>query len=87
MRRVALKIKNRGNVVTDGSVRFEVTNALTGSELKIAPKVISMLPNDEQITYLDLPLSLNGHYLLVALIDCGEETNLKVAKKELDFNN
>jgi hypothetical protein len=84
--RVAVKIKNKGNVVTDGFLKFELSNKQNGDEVKIAPKNISMLPNDEQTVYLDLPASLQGPYVLVALLDAGEETNLKVAKKELVFN-
>ncbi|NCD72146.1 fimbrial biogenesis chaperone [Mucilaginibacter agri] len=85
--RIAVKIKNTGNVVTDGFISLEATNKTTGDELKLPPRAISMLPNDEQVVYLDLPSTLKGHYLLVALLDSGEETNLKVAKKELDFTD
>ncbi|OKS86598.1 Fn3-like domain-containing protein [Mucilaginibacter polytrichastri] len=85
VRRVAVKVKNQGDVMTDGFISFEVTNKSTGEEFKIPAKAISMLPNDEQVIYVDLPITLKGPYLLVALLDGGEETNLKVAKKELDF--
>jgi hypothetical protein len=87
VRRVAVKVKNQGEVMTDGFISFEVTNKTTGDEFKIHAKAISMLPNDEQVIYVDLPITLKGHYLLVALLDGGEETNLKVAKKELDFTD
>jgi len=87
VRRVAVKVKNQGEVMTDGFISFEVTNKTTGDEFKIPAKAISMLPNDEQVIYVDLPITLKGHYLLVALLDGGEETNLKVAKKELDFTD
>ncbi len=85
--RVAVKVKNRGEVMTDGFISFEVTNKTTGDEFKIPAKAISMLPNDEQVIYVDLPITLTGHYLLVALLDAGDETSLKVAKKEVDFTN
>ncbi|RYZ93455.1 MAG: hypothetical protein EOP47_29500 [Sphingobacteriaceae bacterium] len=86
-RRIAVKIKNTGNVVTDGFLRFDITNQVTGDEVKIDPKAISMMPGDEQIIYTDLPVTLKGKYVLVALLDGGEETSLKVAKKELEFTD
>lgn len=85
LNKVAVKIKNRGNMVTDGFLKFELSNKQTGDEIKLPAKSISMLPDDEQIVYLNLPGSLHGQYVLVALLDAGEETNLKVAKKELVF--
>jgi hypothetical protein len=86
-RQIAIKIKNSGNVVTDGYLRFDITNQTTGEEVKISPKAISMLPGDEQIIYADLPAELSGKYVLIALLDSGEETSLKVAKKELEFTD
>ncbi|MCC8407849.1 hypothetical protein LJ707_02840 [Mucilaginibacter sp. UR6-1] len=85
VRRFAIRIKSTGNVVTDGNLRFDVTNQVTGDEVKVEPRAISLLPGSEQLVYLDLPVTLNGKYILVALLDSGEETSLKVAKKELDF--
>ena len=85
--RIAVKIKSLSNVITDGFLNFELTNKTTGEELKPATRSISMLPGDEQIVYLDLPDSLTGSYLLVALLDGGPETTLKIAKKEINFTN
>lgn len=87
IRRIAVKIKNTGNVVTDGYLRFDITNQTTGDEVKVEPRAISMMPGNEQIVYADLPASLTGKYVLIALLDSGEETSLKVAKKELEFTD
>jgi hypothetical protein len=84
--RVGVKVKNTGNVVTDGFLRFEVTEKNSGKELKFPEKPVSILPGDEQTVFLDMPASLKGSYLIIALLDSGEQTNLKVAKKELLFN-
>jgi P pilus assembly chaperone PapD len=84
--RVGVKVKNTGNVVTDGFLRFEVTEKSSGKELKFPEKPVSILPGDEQTVFLDMPASLKGSYLIIALLDSGEQTNLKVAKKELLFN-
>lgn len=81
--RIDVKVKNTGNVVTDGFLRFEVTEKNSGKELKFPEKPISMLPGDEQSIYLDMPAHLKGSYLIVALLDSGEQTNLKVAKKDV----
>jgi hypothetical protein len=84
--RVEVKVKNSGNVVTDGFIRFEVTEKSSGKELKFPEKPVSMLPGDEQTFDLDIPANLKGSYLIVALLDGGEQTNLKVAKKDITFN-
>lgn len=84
--RVEVKVKNNGNVVTDGFLRFEVTDKSSGKELKFPEKPVSMLPGDEQTFDLDIPANLKGSYLIVALLDGGEQTNLKVAKKDVNFN-
>jgi len=86
IRRIEVKIKNTGNVVTDGFLRLEVTDKSSGKEMKLPERAISMLPGDEQTIYLDMPASLKGTYLVVALLDSGEQTNLKVAKKDILFN-
>ena len=87
VRRIAIKIKSLSSVVTDGFLNFELTNKTTGEEIKPGAKAISMLPGDEQIVYLDLPNTITGSYLLVALLDGGPETTLKIAKKEINFTN
>jgi len=86
IRRIEVKVKNTGNVMTDGFLRLEVTEKSSGKEMKLPEKAVSMLPGDEQTIYLDMPASLTGAYLVVALLDSGEQTNLKVAKKDVVFN-
>ena len=84
--RVAIKIKNTGNVVVDGHLKLELTNKKNGKDMKLPEKALSMLPGDEQVVYQELPDDLQGDYLMVALLDNGEETNLKVAKKDITLH-
>ncbi|MBE9583109.1 Fn3-like domain-containing protein [Mucilaginibacter sp. JRF] len=87
VRRFAIKVKSNGTVVTDGTLRFDITNQTTGTDYKVEPRALSFLPGNEQVVYLDLPVTLTGKYVLVALLDSGEETSLKVAKKEIDLKD
>ncbi|WP_257666983.1 hypothetical protein [Parapedobacter tibetensis] len=84
-RAVAVKIKNTGEVVTDAYLRFEMTNKATGEELKIDPLSISMMPFDEQLVQLSLPADIKGKFLIVAILDYGAGTNLKIAEKEVVY--
>jgi hypothetical protein len=84
--RLKVKVKNQGNVVTDGFLKFEITEKESGKELKFPEKPVSMLPGDEQTFYLDMPSGLKGSFLVVALLDSGEQNNLKVAKKDILLN-
>lgn len=84
-RQVALKIQNTGSVNKDAYVRFELTNKETGAEVKIEPQIISMLPLATQWVTIDLPVSLKGTFLAVAMIDAGSTYDLKVAEKEIIY--
>lgn len=85
-KRLAIKVKNTGEVVTDGFLRLELTAKSTGKELKVPAKAISMLPGDEQVIYQELSEDMKGDYLAVALLDSGEENSLKVAKKDITLD-
>lgn len=84
-RRLALKIRNRGNLNKDAFIRFELTNKETGEEIKIKPQVIAMLPDATQLIIVDLPTDLKGKFLAVALLDAGSSYDLKVAEKEIIY--
>jgi hypothetical protein len=85
-KRLAVKVKNTGNVVMDGFLRLELTAKNSGKELKVPAKALSMLPGDEQVIYQELSEDLQGDYLAVALLDSGEENTLKIAKKDITLN-
>ncbi len=87
LQRLAVKIKNSGEVVADGHIRLELTDKDTGEEIKYPGRSISLLPGAEQVVFLDIrPLKGHKHVLAVALLDCGPETDLKVAEKELVYD-
>jgi hypothetical protein len=84
LRRFAISIKNDGDVSTDASVRLELTDKATGAEMPIPEKRITMLPGARQIVYMDLP-ALKGHYLAIAMLDTGDQNDLKVAEKDVIY--
>jgi hypothetical protein len=86
VQRLAVKIKNSGEVMADGHIRLELTDKDTGEEIKYPGRAISMLPGAEQTVFLDIrPLKGHKHVLAVALLDCGPDTDLKVAEKDLAY--
>jgi hypothetical protein len=85
MRRLALKIHNKGAINKDATVKLELTNKDTGEEIKLAPEIIAMLPDATQWVMLDLPAALKGKFLAVALLDAGSTYDLKVAEKEIIY--
>lgn len=82
-RRLSLKIKNTGGINKEASVRFELTNIESGQEIPVNSVAIAMLPDAEQWINLDLPSSLTGKYLIVAILDAGTQYDLKIAEKEI----
>lgn len=85
VRRMAIKIKNTGQINKDAYVRFELTNMETGDEIPIKSIAVAMLPDAEQWIHLDLPAALKGRYLAVAILDAGSQYDLKVAEKEIEY--
>ncbi len=85
VRRVALKVKNTGEINKDAHVRFELTNVQTGAEIPVKTTAIAMLPHAQQWIYVDLPISLKGKHLGVAILDAGDNYDLRVAEKEIDY--
>lgn len=84
VRRYALRVHNGGDVSADATVRLELTDKSTGREIPIPEKKITLLPDTEQIVYLDLPI-LRGQYLAVAFLDTGDQNDLKVAEKDIVY--
>jgi len=84
-RQVALKIQNTGKVNKDGFVRMELTNKDTGEEIKVDAVTLAILPERTQWVIFNLPISLKGKFLAVALLDAGPDYDLKVAEKEIIY--
>lgn len=82
--RLGVKFANTGDFNRDGFIRFELTNKQTGEEIKLKPISIAIMPHSTQWTYCQLNETLpEGEYLAVAILDTGENNNLKVAEKEI----
>lgn len=85
-RLLALTVVNNGEVSTDARVRFELTNKSTGEENKLPPAAITMLPGAKQVIYFHAPAGLaKGTYLAEAILDTGNDNDLKVAQKDVVY--
>lgn len=80
-----LMIRNTGSVNKDAFVRLELTSKETGKEIKLKPIAIAMLPKAEQWVQFAIEEELKGTFLAVAILDEGQESNIKVAQKELEY--
>lgn len=85
IRRLGVKIRNAGAINKDAHVRFELTDMATGEELPVSTVPIAMLPEAEQWVYADVAADLTGRYLAVAILDAGSHYDLKVAEKEITY--
>jgi|APCry1669189567_1035234.scaffolds.fasta_scaffold09030_2 hypothetical protein len=79
-------IKNIGNLVTEGQVRFELTNSKTTYEFKPKPIEFNTMPNDKLVIPQALPADLpKGIYTLDTIVDFGSDQALKVAETEIEI--
>ena len=83
--KVAVEIKNDGNVINDATVELELTNTISGEEIKLSPINISMLPGTEQVVNFELPEALKGTYLGVSIIKMAGTNDLRVGEKNFEF--
>ncbi|MBS7563868.1 molecular chaperone [Mucilaginibacter sp. Bleaf8] len=85
-KRLALVVKNAGEVSADARIHLEVTDAASGEEFKFPDKSVAMLPGARQIVYVDVPSKLAGRKLVaVAMLDSGAAADLKVAEKAFEY--
>lgn len=84
-KRIAVKVKNTGNIISDAMVEFEFIHKTTGQESKLAPVAISMMPGASQIIYFDVPGQLKGAFKGVSILRIGDASNVKVGEKNLLF--
>lgn len=86
-RQFALKILNKSQGICDAKLQLLLTNKITGKQYNLPEKAISMLPGADQIVSFDISSKLpKGDYQLVAILDAGESSELKVAKKEISYD-
>lgn len=84
-KKVAVSIKNDGNTVNDASVEFELTNTVTGEEIKLSAVSISMLPETNQVVQFTLPAKISGNFLGVTIIKMAGSNDLRVGEKNFKF--
>ena len=84
-KKAVVSITNDGNVITDATVEFELTNTETGEEIKLKPVSISMMPNTDQVVEFELPEGLSGEYLGVTIIKMAGTNDLRVGEKTFTF--
>ncbi len=82
-RKLAVRISNDGNTVTDATVELELTNKETGADVKLQPISISMMPQTTQTVEFAIDKKLSGNFLGVAIIKMEGSTDLRVGEKDL----
>lgn len=86
VRSLSALIHNNGDLVAEGSVRFELTHKSSQKEFKLEPITFNSLPGDKIIMPASLTASLpKGRYSVVTLVDYGMDQPLKVAESEIEL--
>lgn len=85
MHKVAIHIHNDGNTINDATVALELTNTVSGEEIKLLPKSISMMPQTYRIVEFLLPAGISGNYLGVTIVKMAGTNDLRVGEKTFDF--
>ncbi len=85
-KKIAVKVKNTGNIISDAVVEFEFIHQTTGQESKLSPVAISMMPGASQIIYFDVPGNLKGAFKGVSILRIGDASNVKVGEKTCFFS-
>lgn len=79
-------IQNKGDLIAEGSVRFELTHQKTLKEFKPEPVPFNSLPGDKLVLARVLPADLpKGKYSVVTIADFGTDQPLKVAETEIEI--
>lgn len=77
-------IENTGDLIAEGTVRFELTDKKTLKEFKLEAVPFNSLPADRLIIAAKLfPDMPKGTYTVVTLVDIGLDQPLKVAESEV----
>jgi len=79
-------IANIGERITEGSIRFELTNKATLDEWKSKPQDFNSMPGDKFYLGELLPSTLTkGKYNMITILDFGSDQALKVAESEIEI--
>ncbi|MGZ3871380.1 MAG: fimbrial biogenesis chaperone [Mucilaginibacter sp.] len=80
-----LQVENTGKLWVDGKVKWELLNTQTGGKIKMDEQDFYALPGDKRIIRQNLPTKLEkGHYTATAVINYGNNDELKVAELEFE---
>ena len=82
---VLIRVYNDGYKVNDASVELELTNVLTGEEVKLSPINISMMPDTYQTIIHKLPDNIEGEYMGVVIIKMAGTNDLRIGEKTFEF--
>lgn len=82
---VEIRLFNDGNVVNDAAVELELTNTVSGEEIKLDAINISMMPGTYQTIVHKLPNQLKGTYLGVIIVKMAGSNDLRVGEKTFEF--
>ena len=83
---IATVLKNTGEVSTDAFLRLELTHKISGENRKFPARAITMLPGATQVILHYIPAHLAaGTYLAAFILDYGEDAELKVAQKDIQY--
>lgn len=82
---VKTRIHNDGNIVNDAAVELELTNTVSGEEIKLTPINLSMMPGTYQSVIHKLPEDLKGEYSGVIIIKMAGTNDLRVGEKTFNF--
>lgn len=78
-------IANIGERISEGSVRFELTNKTTLEEWKSKAQDFNTMPGDKFYVGEILPATLaKGRYNMITILDFGSDQPLKVAESEIE---
>jgi len=79
-------IQNKGDLIAEGTLRFELTHQKTLKEFKPEPVPFNSLPGDKLVLSRVLPTDLpKGKYSVVTIADFGTDQPLKVAETEIEI--
>ena len=85
LRQLRVRVNNTGSINTESQLRVELTNLITAEEIKMPPIAVNSLPGERIWVRAALPEKLpTGRYLIIAIVDSGQDVPLQVAELESD---
>ncbi len=85
---LTLVLQNKGELITDGKINFELTDLATGKKSDLPEMKFYSLPGAVRTVRLPLSRGLDaGKYSVSALVDYGEDQELKIAELEFTYNH